>query len=138
MELIDLENIANKEKINIVNFKMRKNKARIIDKFIFMNYTDIDTYTEEKCLLAEELGHYYYDAYYTLSSSKSEIERQEYKANKWKSLACVPLNSILSCFKRGIYNLFDIAEELNVEPNMVKFAYDYYLENGKINTNDKC
>lgn len=138
MELIDLENIANKEKINIVNFKMRKNKARIIDKFIFMNYTDIDTYTEEKCLLAEELGHYYYDAYYTLSSSKSEIERQEYKANKWKSLACVPLNSILSCFKKGIYNLFDIAEELNVEPNMVKFAYKYYLDNGKINTNDKC
>ena len=37
-----------------------------------------------------------------------------------------------------IYNLFDIAEELNVEPNMVKFAYNYYLDNGKINTNEKC
>lgn len=138
MELLDLENIANKEKISIVNYKMRKNKARIIDKFIFMNYSSINTYTEEKCLLAEELGHYYYDAYYTLSSSKYEIERQEYKANKWMSLACVPLNSILSCFKKGIYNLFDIAEELNVKPNMVKFAYNYYLDNGKLNTNDKC
>lgn len=138
MELLDLENIANKEKINIVNYKMQKNKARIIDKFIFMDYSNIYTYKEEKCLLAEELEHYYYDAYYTLSSSKSEIERQEYKANKWKSLACVPLNSILSCFKKGIYNLFDIAEELNVEPNMVKFAYNYYLDNGKINTNEKC
>ena len=138
MELIDLENIANKEKINIVNYKMRKNKARIIDKFIFMDYSNINTYAEEKCLLAEELGHYYYDAYYTLSSSESEIERQEYKANKWKSLACVPLNSILSCFKKGIYNLFDIAEELNVEPKMVEFAYNYYLDNGKINTKDKC
>ena len=54
------------------------------------------------------------------------------------SLACVPLNSILSCFKKGIYNLFDIAEELNVKPNMIKFAYNYYLDNGKLNTNDKC
>ena len=126
------------DEYNILNYKMRKNKARIIDKFIFMNYSNINTYTEEKCLLAEELGHYYYDAYYTLSSSKYEIERQEYKANKWMSLACVPLNSILSCFKKGIYNLFDIAEELNVKPNMVKFAYNYYLDNGKLNTNDKC
>ena len=101
MELIDLENIANREKICISNFKMRKNKARIIEynnTCIFMDYSQIHTYTEEKCLLAEELGHYYYSAYYTLNSDKEFIDKQEYKALKWKSLACVPLNSILSCF----------------------------------------
>lgn len=54
MEINELENIANKEKLNIVNWKM-KNKARIIDKFIFMNYSKINSYTEEKCLLAEEI-----------------------------------------------------------------------------------
>ena len=55
MEVIDLENIAMREKINIVNCKMRKVKARIINDsspFIFMDYSQIDTYTEEKCLLA--------------------------------------------------------------------------------------
>lgn len=58
MELIDLENIAKREKIDIVNYKMNKNKARIIDYngyYIFMDYSKINTYTEEKCLLAEEL-----------------------------------------------------------------------------------
>ena len=106
MELLDLENIANKEKIDIVNFKMKKTKARIINyssTCIFMDYKNINSYTEEKCLLAEELGHYYYDSYYTLLSSKDDIDRQEYKALKWKSLACVSLKSILSCFyKRNI------------------------------------
>ena len=106
MELLDLENIANKEKIDIVNFKMKKTKARIINysgTCIFMDYSKINSYTQEKCLLAEELGHYYYDSYYTLVSSKEEIDRQEYKALKWKSLACVSLKSILLCFyKRNI------------------------------------
>ena len=106
MELLDLENIANKEKIDIVNFKMKKTKARIINysgTCIFMDYSKINSYTQEKCLLAEELGHYYYDSYYTLVSSKEEIDRQEYKALKWKSLACVSLKSILLCvYKRNI------------------------------------
>lgn len=58
MELIDLENIAKREKIEIVNFEMNKTKARIVNyvgSYIFMDYSKIDTYTEEKCLLAEEI-----------------------------------------------------------------------------------
>lgn len=58
MELVDLENIAKREKIDIINYKMNKTKARIINfenYYIFMNYSKIDTYTEEKCLLAEEI-----------------------------------------------------------------------------------
>ena len=103
MELINLENIAMRENINVINYKMRKSKARIINypsPFIFMDYSKINTYTEEKCLLAEELGHYFYDGYYTLSDTRTLIDKQEYKALKWRSLACVPLNSILSCFKK--------------------------------------
>lgn len=102
MNLIDLEKVAKREKIDIINFKMRKTKARIIEHYntcIFMDYSKIHTYTEEKCLLAEELGHYYYSAYYTLNSDKNFIDRQEYKALKWKATACVPPKSILSCFK---------------------------------------
>ena len=136
MELFELEEVARKEKIDLANFKMKKSKARIVKHnnscCIFMNYSNIYTYTEEKCLLAEELGHYYYDAYYSISSPVTEIGRQEYKALKWKSLVCIPLNSIINCFKRGICNLTEIAEELQVEPVMVEFAYNYYKENNII------
>ena len=99
MEIRDLECLVNKEKLNIVNYKM-KPKARIIDNYIFIDYSQIHTYTDEKCSLAEELGHYYYDAYYTLYSSQTDIDRAEYKAFKWKSLACVSRQSILNCFFR--------------------------------------
>lgn len=136
MELIDLENIAHKEKLKLIDYKM-KPKARIIDGYIFIDYSQIHTQTEEKCILAEELGHYYYDAYYTMLSSQIDIDRAEYKALKWKSLSCVSPKSILKCFCKGIYNLYDIAEELQVEPNMVDFAYKYYTDNGKLFAEDK-
>lgn len=58
MNLISLEQIAQHEKINIINFKMKKTKAKIIEydnTYIFIDYSNIHTYTEEKCLLAEEL-----------------------------------------------------------------------------------
>lgn len=87
--------------------------------------------------MRKKFGHYYYDAYYSLSSSQNDIGRQEYKALKWKSLTCVPLNSILSCFNNGICNLFDIAQELQVEPNMVEFAYKYYRDNDMLYTDEE-
>ena len=136
MEIKDLEFLVSKEKINILNYKM-KPKARIIDKYIFMDYSQIHSQTEEKCILAEELGHYYYDAYYTLNSSQLDIERAEYKALKWKTLALIPPKSLLNCFYEGIYNLLDIAEKLDVEPNIVKFAYNYYKENNLLIANEE-
>ena len=35
----------------------------------------------------------------------------------------------------GIYNLWDIAEKLNVDTNMVEFSVNYYKENGLLKTN---
>ena len=37
----------------------------------------------------------------------------------------------------GICNLSSVAEELQVEPNMVEFAYNYYKNNGKLFTNEE-
>lgn len=135
MEILDLENIAKKENIDIINYKMKNTKARIINycgKYIFMDYSKIKTYTEEKCLLAEELGHYYYDSYYYSNSSQLFIDKQEYKALKWRSITLVTVNSFIKCFKKGIFDLFNISEELQVEPDMVDFAYRYYRENNML------
>lgn len=93
MELIELENIASKEKLNIVNYKM-KPKARIIDKYIFMNYQKIHDEKEEKLILAEELGHYYYDAYYCFNSDTLFISKQEYKARKFMYNTLIPFENL--------------------------------------------
>lgn len=132
MEQLNFEKLAEREKVDIFHDNLMKEKAKIIKydgTSILLNNKKIHSETEKKCLLAEELGHYYYDAYYTLNSDKAFIDKQEYRAKKWKCLACVSRQSLLDCFKRGITNLYDIATELQVEPNMVQFAYDYYKRN---------
>lgn len=131
-----LYELAEKEKIDIFNYKMVNHKARIIsdtNNAIFMDYSQIGTSIEEKEILAEELGHYYYDSYYNINSSRQDIDRCEYRAKKWKALTLCPLNSILDCFNSGIYNLYDIAERLEISPNTVEFAYNYYMNNQLIN-----
>lgn len=99
MELLGLTQIAKREKIDIINFKMKKTKARIIDldkKYIFMDYSKIDSYKEEKCLLSEELGHYYYSSYYTLMSGQNFVDKQEYRAKKWSYYVLIPFENLKS------------------------------------------
>ena len=135
MELNKLYDIAKRENISIEDFKM-KNKAIIeqIDKeyYIGLNYSKIKSITEEKELLAEELGHYYCNAFYNSSSSPSTIAQKEYRANKWKCTVLVSVNDFKDAFKKGLKNVYEIAEYLNLSEDTVAFAYNYYKENSYI------
>lgn len=131
MELNELYDEVAKENIYVFNYKMKKRKARIIDDnytCIFVDYSKIKTKVDEKETIAEELGHYKYNAYYTLCSNQTYIDRQEYRAKKWKALHLCPLKSILSCVNKGIVNYFDIADKLEIDVNTLEFAIDYYKE----------
>lgn len=102
MNLERLYNLAEKENINIYDCSCLNTNGIYLNyeecKIIGLNYKILDTVTKEKCTLAEEMGHYYYNAVYTVNSDFQLISKQEYKAFKWKSLNCVTLKSILNCF----------------------------------------
>lgn len=104
MDLIKLYDLAERENINIYNCSNLKANGIYLNydnyKIIGLNYKKLSSLVKEKCVLAEELGHYYYDAIYTLNSDSQLISKQEYKAMKWRSLNCVSLNSLLSCFNK--------------------------------------
>lgn len=105
MELNKLYNIAERENIDVYNFKMNKTKARIIEQqgtHIFIDYSQINTSSEEKCLIAEELGHYFYHAYYSLSSSQILINKQEYKAMKYSYTILIPFEKLKSAILKRI------------------------------------
>lgn len=133
MNLVGLYNVAENKGINVIDFRMN-NKAIIGNCnghcVIGLDYSQIHSYIEEKELLAEEIGHSQYDAYYPLSANKDYIDKQEYKAKKWKIQNICPLQSILDCFKRHVDNLYEISEELSVSPSTLQFAIEYYKDNG--------
>ena len=60
------------------------------------------------------------------------INKQEYRAKKWKCTSLVTKNDLYKAFKNGCNNLYEIAEELCVREDTVQFAYNYYKENGML------
>lgn len=75
---------------------------------IYLNYDKLnaialncDNTIQKKCVLSEELGHYYYDATYHYKNENPHlINRQEYKAKKWSYYALVPFENL----RRAVLN----------------------------------
>ena len=133
MDLEKLENLVYKEKIELVNCNMHDTKARIIqdnkNSFIFINKKQIENTTEEKCILAEEMGHYYCDALYSpLYYDKELVNKNEYKATKWAFKTLVSKEQLISLLNKNLTK-YEISEELGVTEELLEKAYNYYMQN---------
>lgn len=135
MNLDKLYSIAEKENIPVINFKM-KNKAIIgkIDKdyCIGLNYSKIDNSREEKELLAEELGHYYCDCFYTIDTDETILRKKEYRTKKWMFTTLASASKIITLKEKGVKYCYEIAEELNISEELARQACQYYQENNYI------
>ncbi|MFR8754701.1 MAG: ImmA/IrrE family metallo-endopeptidase [Monoglobales bacterium] len=125
-----LYDIADRENIEIINYNKLNNEARIMEidnSFcIFMNPKKINNSIQEKEILAEELGHYFTDTLYYPAASRLEKSKCEYKAQKWAMCKLVPFDALKQKIKQG-YNLYDLAEYFDVEPNYMQNCIDLYL-----------
>lgn len=69
---------------------------------IFLNYDKLnaialncDNSLQEKCVLSEELGHYYMDATYNYANvDKITYDKQEYRAKKWSYYILIPFDNL--------------------------------------------
>lgn len=101
MELNKLYDIAEKENIKIYDWHIEDCNGIYLnyDKInaIALDYDELGTYIDEKCTLAEELGHYYMSATYPLfTNDKTLINKQEYRAKKWSYNILVPFEDLKS------------------------------------------
>ena len=136
MELNKLYDIAENEKIKIYDCYIENVNGIYFNyeniNSIGLDYTKFNSHIEEKCTLAEELGHYFTNSTYSLFPSKSEMERKEYRAKKWRFKTLVPVYKLKELFEKGYKYTNEIAEELEVTEDIVKTAYEYYQENNMI------
>lgn len=106
MNLDKLYDLAEKENIKIYDWHIEDSNGIYLnyDKInaIALNYDELGTYIDEKCTLAEELGHYYYNATYSLYSDSNTISKNEYKAKKWSYNVLVPFEDLKSAILNRI------------------------------------
>ena len=101
MDLNSLYDIAEKENIKVYNWHIEDVNGMYVNydniNAIALNYDRLGTYINEKCTLAEELGHYYMDAIYPAScNDKILISKQEYRAKKWSYYVLIPFENLKS------------------------------------------
>ena len=131
MEVLDMYKIAENEKIDILNYKWNNVKARIFEidngHCIALDNSKIKTSTEEKEILAEELGHYYGNALYYLDTNKTLKDKCEYRALKWAYSVLVPFQKLKEKIIQG-FDLYDLADYFNVDYEYMNDCIDFYTE----------
>lgn len=138
MTLDRLYDLADNENVKIYDYTIDNNIKGIYlnyDKMnaIALNYKNIDNTKEEKCILAEELGHYYYDATYNYKNiDKTLYDKQEYRAKKWAIKTLIPCTKLNKLAEEGCKYACEFAEELGVTEELINNAYDYYKCNNMI------
>lgn len=131
MDNLDMYKIAEKEKIDVLNYTWSNTKARIFEidnnYYIALDHKKINTAIEEKQILAEELGHYYCNALYNISSDKTVIDKCEHRAMKWAYSVLVPLQKLKEKITQGL-NLYDLADYFDVDCNYMNDCINFYTE----------
>ena len=86
------------------------------------------TTTEKACVLAEELGHHYTTVGNILDQSKAENRKQERRARLWAYRKMFDLIDLVSAYKHGCRNRYEIAEYLEVTEEFLQDALGTYKE----------
>ena len=102
-------------------------KGFYIDGNVALN-TSIYNSTEKACVLAEELGHHYTTVGNILDQSKTENRKQERRARLWAYKRAFDLVDLVSAYKHGCRNRYEIAEYLEVTESFLQEALDTYKE----------
>lgn len=101
-------------------------KGYYCDSFIVIN-NKIETDAEKKCVLAEELGHYYTTSGNILDKSITSI-KQEHIARRWASEKLIDMISFIDAFELGISGRQELAEFLDVTEEFLEESIMYYKQ----------
>lgn len=89
---------------------------------------NIESEKERKCILCEELGHYYTSYGDIIDQSKIENRKQERRARGWSYEKLIPVENFIKAFKNGTRNRYELAEFLDVPEYFIKNTLKYYKE----------
>lgn len=86
----------------------------------------VETSTEKRCILAEELGHHYTTTGNILDQQEVTNIKQELHARTWAYNECIGLIGIVKAFEAGCKSLYEMADYLEVTEDFLKDALESY------------
>lgn len=131
MELIELYQLAEKEKIPVYCFDLPQTHSLSIkqdngDCAVAIDPFGLNSTKDEKIRLAHELGHCVTGSFYNKYSDFDIKARSEYKADKWAIKKLIPKDELQNAFEQGVVEPWDLAEYFNVTEDFIIKAVNYY------------
>lgn len=115
----DTQKLVVKEKdISGYSGRIYKNRIAI--------HKGLNTNIEKACVLAEELGHHYTTTGNILDQNIITNRKQEHRARVWAYRRAFGLTELISAYKYGCRNRYEIADYLNVTESFLVDAIDHY------------
>lgn len=106
--------IANGVMLLNVDMSKSNSKAATIcinnEYAVFADYKVMKTISDEACAIAHEYGHVKTGTTHNITSPLELVMRHEYKANKWAIHMLIPYDELLSAYKQGIVEVYELAE----------------------------
>jgi len=84
------------------------------------------TDAEKRCVLIEELGHYYKTVGDITDQTKVENRKQEIIARRWGYERLIGIVDLVNAHNHGCINRYEVAEFLNVTEEFLDEALEYY------------
>lgn len=81
---------------------------------------------EKACVLAEELGHHFTTVGNILDQNDVGNRKQELRARLWAYNEQIGLRGIIRAYESHLTELYEVAEFLEVTPEFLKDALQYY------------
>lgn len=95
-------------------------------KAIFLDSEKLQTTAEEAVTIAHEAGHIMTGSTHYINSPYDLICRHEYKANKWAIKKLVPKEELDLAVRKGLREIWELAEYFNVTEKFMELAVSYY------------
>lgn len=102
-------------------------KGLYFDNTIILS-KDIKDHNEKKCILCEEIGHYYFTQGNILNQNEHLNRVQELKARRWAYKQLVKIDYLIDAFFEGIRNIYQLSNYLEVTEEFLKEAIKYYKQ----------
>jgi len=109
------------DKVKGLYVESRNKKAILINR-------SVKRADEERCIIAEELGHYYTSSGNILDQENLNNRKQEQLARSWAYQHLIPLSKIVQAYRDHISGKHDLAEYLNVTEDFLEAAIERYKQ----------
>ena len=130
--ILSLYRYAEKRNIEIVTFPLPETASMSIEAesgacYIGIDYSKIETETDERVHLSHELGHCVTGSFYNRYAKMDIRQKHENRADKWAIRKLIPVEKLDTAVAEGHTELWDLADYFGVTEDFIKKAVCYYV-----------